>query len=151
MNELNSVLRSLQKCSSLVDKPWSIEADSDSNNCTFKGVIIGGVDTPIWGSVFNFNLFIDSDNLTAPPRVTFSSDTYHPLIEPIYGTFCFPSNSYNLSSRMPMESFLDELYSLFLLKYPLSSPVNTEAYNTFTTSPSRFWAILRQKSLSSIE
>lgn len=150
MSDFKNLIRDLRKCSSIVNKPWSIEPDADDDTHTYNGVIVGGSETQIWGCIFHFTLYIDEEKMNDPPRVTFSPGLFHPFIEPIYGDFCYPQDLFELSSRMSMEEFLDDLYSLFMLEKPFSHSINTEAAATFNSSPSKFWAILRQKSFISI-
>ena len=150
MSDFAHVLKEIEKCSTVADKMWSIEPDYDPDSHCFNGVIVGGAETEIWGSIFPFTMYIDENNLTEPPKISFSSGLYHPLIEPVFGSFCYPPDSFELSSRMPMTEFLDDLVSLFLLKYPISHPINPEAAQTFSSSPAKFWSILRQKALNNI-
>ena len=151
MNPLEKIKKELLRCSSLVNKSWVIEIDQESLNNSYKGIIIGGIDSPFWGSIFHFILLIDEEKLTEPPKVIFNQGLYHPLIDPTFGIFCFPQNDYSLTSRMSMELFLDKLVDFFSLKVPFQNPFNLEAFKTFESNPQIFWAILRQKSLDLIQ
>ena len=142
--DLKRVIRDLNRCSSYVNKPWAIEADLESSSNTYQGVIMGSVDSPIWGSVFHFTLQIDPLKLSEPPQITFTPGFFHPLIEPVFGTFCYPPSIYELSSRMDMETFLDELVHLFLLERPFTHAINTNAARSFQVNTDKFWAICRQ-------
>lgn len=143
--EILRVIKDLNRCSSLVNKSWAIEADLESGSESFKGVILGTFDSPIWGSVFYFNLQIDPDKLSEPPKIAFSNISYHPYIEPVFRTFCFPPSAFALSSRMNMELFLDQFVDLFLLKDSFSYAVNMDAAKNFWENPDKFWSVVRSK------
>ena len=151
MSDLATVVRDLTNCSSKVGKLWVIEADMDSENLSFRGAILGGIGTPIWGSVIHFNLQLDPGKLSEPPKVSFSPNIIHPFIEPVYGAFCFPVTACALSSRMDMEKFLDTLVDLFLLKDTFNYAVNMDAARSFWTSPDKFWALIRNKANATLK
>lgn len=144
-SDLKRAIRDLTKCSSMVNKPWVIEQDYENGPDAFKGAILGSEDSPIWGGVFHFNLRLDAERLTEPPKIAFASGYYHPFIEPAFGTFCFPQSVYSLSSRMNMEEFLDRFVELFMLKIPFTHAINMDAAKSFWSSPDKFWGIMRQK------
>lgn len=143
--EVFRAIKDLNRCSSLANKPWAIESDSESGELSFKGVILGTFDSPIWGSIFYFNLQVDPEKLSEPPKIAFSNISYHPYIEPIYRTFCFPPSTFALSSRMNMEHFLDEFVDLFLLKGSISHAINIDAAKNFWESPDKFWSVVRSE------
>lgn len=145
------VIKDLIRCSSIVGKPWAIEPDLESGPESFKGIILGTVDSPIWGSIFYFNLQIDPEKLSEPPKIAFSNFSYHPYIEPIYRIFCFPPSTFSLSSRMDMELFLDEFVNMFLLKMPFTYAINIDAAKNFWESPDKFWSIVRSKANSGLK
>lgn len=143
--EALNAIKDLNRCSSLVNKHWAIEADLESELGSFKGVILGTFDSPIWGSVFYFNLQIDPEKLSEPPKIAFSNISYHPYIEPISRTFCFPLSTFALSSRMNMEQFLDKFVELFLLKDSFGHSINMDAAKNFWENPDKFWSVIRSK------
>ena len=143
--DLGQAIRSLARCSSLVGKSWAIESDPENGAEAFRGVILGGIDSPIWGSVIHFSLRLDKEKLSEPPRIYFAPGTVHPFIDPAFGVFCYPTGACTLSSRMDMEKFLDSFVDLFLLKDPFAHGVNMDAARSFWSSPDKFWAVVRQQ------
>lgn len=143
--DLAKAIRSLTRCASLVGKPWAIESDLENGSEAFKGVILGGPDTPIWGSVIHFNLRLDGEKLSEPPRIALAPGTFHPFIDPAFGVFCYPTSAYSLSSRMDMERFLDAFVDLFLMKEPFTHSVNMDAAKSFWSNPDKFWSVVRHQ------
>ena len=149
--EFAKAVRSLARCESLVGKPWAIENDIENGSEFFKGVILGGSDTPIWGSVIHFHLRLDPEKLSEPPKIWFAQGTFHPFVDPAFGVFCYPATAYSLSSRMDMEKFLDALVYLFLMKEPFTHSVNMDAAKSFWSSPEKFWAVVRHQADTLLE
>jgi len=101
----------------------------DGNLFEWEAVILGPVDTPYEGGVFNLNISIPSNYPFKPPMVTFKTRIYHPNINSA-GSICLDILKSQWSPALTISKILLSICSLLSDPNP-NDPLVPEIANLY--------------------